>query len=48
MSTTTPKARPAPLPTCNVPGCPRTGRVRGLCDPHWATHRGLADPKDTP
>lgn len=36
----------APAPAeCNVPRCPRTPTTRGLCDAHWATMRGLADPK---
>lgn len=30
--------------TCNLPGCPYDAEVRGLCDAHWATHRGLGDP----
>lgn len=34
-----------PVAQCNVPDCPRKPTNRGLCDGHWATHRGLADPK---
>ncbi|GAA1549902.1 hypothetical protein GCM10009804_03100 [Kribbella hippodromi] len=31
---------------CNAPDCPRTPTTRGLCDAHYASLRGLADPKD--
>jgi hypothetical protein len=37
----TPKRK---APECNVPGCRAEPVARGLCDPHWSTHRGLADP----
>jgi hypothetical protein len=44
----TPAPMPAEVvkPTCNVPGCTNEPTTRGLCDPHWATHRGLANPKE--
>lgn len=29
--------------SCNVAGCVRDAVVRGLCEAHWHTHRGLAD-----
>jgi hypothetical protein len=32
--------------TCNLPGCPYDAEVRGLCDAHWGTHRGLANPAE--
>lgn len=32
--------------SCNLPGCPYDAEVRGLCDAHWGTHRGLADPAE--
>lgn len=38
---------PADLPEpshCNVPSCPHEPTTRGLCDAHWSTHRGKADP----
>lgn len=31
---------------CNVPGCHRAPKTRGLCDAHWATHRGYATPRE--
>ena len=34
-----------PAPVCNAPDCTKAPKKRGLCDPHWATLRGLADPK---
>jgi len=34
----------ASRPECNVPGCRAEPKTRGLCDPHWATHRGYASP----
>lgn len=41
--TTEPDAEPA---LCNVPGCLAEPVTRGLCEAHWCTHRGLADPED--
>lgn len=29
--------------SCKVPGCVNDSEHRGLCEPHWWTHRGLAD-----
>lgn len=31
---------------CNVDGCRRDATNRGLCDAHWATHRGFATPRE--
>lgn len=31
--------------TCNLPGCEEPAVERGLCESHWWTHRGLADPE---
>ncbi|MEV7263981.1 hypothetical protein AB0N38_10560 [Micromonospora aurantiaca] len=31
---------------CNVPGCDGSATTRGLCDAHWATHRGFATPRE--
>jgi hypothetical protein len=46
-----PRADKAPdeAAKCNVPSCQHRGDdlTRGLCDPHWSTHRGLADPEPT-
>jgi hypothetical protein len=39
---------PAEVPSCNLPGCPEAPVTRGLCDVHWSTHRGKADPDDGP
>lgn len=33
--------------TCNVPDCVRQPTTRGLCDAHWMSQRGLADPRPT-
>lgn len=33
-------------PECNVPDCWREPTTRGLCDAHYATHRGLGNPKE--
>lgn len=30
---------------CRVPDCTREPTTRGLCDAHWASQRGLAEPK---
>lgn len=40
------EAEKAAAAECNVPRCPRTPTFRGLCDGHWASMRGLADPKE--
>lgn len=39
--TESPKTKKA----CNVGDCVRKATVRGLCDAHWASRRGDADPK---
>lgn len=31
--------------SCNLPGCTELPTTRGLCEVHWCTHRGLADPE---
>jgi hypothetical protein len=37
--------KPAAPKTCNAPDCTKAPTSRGLCDPHWASLRGLADKK---
>ncbi|MEH1013054.1 hypothetical protein V6U90_08075 [Micromonospora sp. CPCC 206060] len=41
--TTKSTTRPA---ECAVPDCKTEPTRRGLCDPHYDTHRGLATPKE--
>ena len=49
---TAPAEPEAPKPDrsagCNVPRCTEAPEWRGLCPAHRQTHRGLADPKETP
>lgn len=50
-SKTTPETKPAKKAAsrraCNVPDCGRKPTTRGLCDAHWASRRGDANPKTT-
>lgn len=39
----TTNAKPA---ECRVEDCLREPTTRGLCDSHWASRRGLAEPKE--
>lgn len=45
MTTEKKTAASKPAAKCNAPGCGRAPAVRGLCNAHWATQRGLADRK---
>lgn len=45
MTTPTKTSQSKTRKACNAPDCKRKPTNRGLCDAHWATQRGLADPK---
>jgi hypothetical protein len=41
----TTETKPAAKAECNVPDCTRKPTIRGLCDGHYQSRRGDADPK---
>lgn len=46
MATRTKASKPK-AGVCNVEGCTREAKVRGLCNGHYASRRGDADPKES-